>query len=303
MPGMRNAPTRLLLLALCAAGCADAAPEATQELRFSVLPDWNKGKLADDAAALAALLSERLARPVRYQPCNDYPACVNALAANKIDFVWLGGKTTCDAIDVGEGHVHVLATRDIDLEFKSYFIGNADAVAAGKIDAVDDLADWRGTLSDVRFTFGSINSTSGHLMPRHFLLQAGIVPEQAFATVGYQKLGGHAATLELVASGAYDVGALNYAYYDQAAADKKQQAVLLHTTDTYVDYAWVAHDRIGEQTVAALRDALLELDRDDPREARILDGWAAGAFVAAEDAQWQSIRQVRDSLPKGFLDK
>jgi len=290
----------LLLCGLVAGGCADGEPVAA--LRFSVLPDWNKGELQASAERLAALLSDELGVEVRYEPSNDYTACVNALAANKVDFVWLGGKTTCDAIDVGEGHVHVLATRDIDLQFKSYFVANADKVAAGEVAAVDDLAQWRGETDGVRFTFGSVGSTSGHLMPRYFLSQAGIVPEDAFAAVGFQR-DGHAATLQAVANGSFDLGAVNYAYYDGAPAELKAQAPIVHTTPEYVDYAWVAHDRIGAQTVAKLRDVLLSLDRGDERAAAILDAWSAGRFVAAEDAQWQAIRDVRDSLPKGFLEK
>ncbi|MCB9876829.1 MAG: PhnD/SsuA/transferrin family substrate-binding protein [Planctomycetes bacterium] len=290
---------------LCAlSACRGDSPEvspAAEVLRFSVIPDWNKGRLAENAARLAELLTARLGVEVRYEPANDYTACVNGLAANKLDFVWLGGKTTCDAIDVGAGHVHVLATRDIDLHFKSYFIGNRAALDAGRVAVVDDLAAWRGHTEGLRFTFGDVNSTSGHLMPRHFLLQAGIEPEQAFASVGYAE-GGHSGTLEAVAAGAVDLGALNFAYYDRADEQLRERAPLLFTTPEYVDYAWVAHDRVGADRVAKLREVLLGLDRahgDD--EAAVLDAWSAGAFVGARDEQWQAIRAVRDGLPKGFL--
>ncbi|MFK7741510.1 MAG: phosphate/phosphite/phosphonate ABC transporter substrate-binding protein [Planctomycetota bacterium] len=299
---MRLIRATALVLAVCfAAACSDSSADSS--LRFSVLPDWNKGKLAESAAVLAELLGERLGETVRYVPCNDYPACVNALAANKIDFVWLGGKTTVDAIDVGEGHVHVFATRDIDLKFKSYFIGNADAVAAGKLAPVEDLAEWNGKAKALRFAFGSKSSTSGHLMPRYFLGQANPqeTPEQAFASVGFQ--GSHAGTLEAVASGAVDLGALNYAWYDQAPEEKRKAAPILYTTPEYVDYAWVAHDRIGAERLAKLREIMLGLDPEKPAERSILDAWAAGSFVAAQDAQWDAIRNVRDALDKDFLRK
>ena len=293
---------RLALPLVCGlfAACGGGEPDAAPVLRFSVIPDWNKGKRLADSGRLARRLSERLGVEVRYEPSNDYTTCVNGLAANKLDFAWLGGKTTCDAIDVGEGAVHVPATRDIDLHFKSYFIGNRDRMAEGRIAAVTDLAQWRGRIADLRFTFGDVNSTSGHLMPRHFLVAAGIDPDRDFASVGYAE-GGHSGTLKSVASGAVDLGALNYAYYDQAPAAERERAPILFTTPEYVDYAWVVHDRVGERRVAQLRAELLGLDRDDPIQAAILDAWSAGSFLAADDAQWHAIRQVRDSLPKGFL--
>jgi len=294
------------LVAACLTGCGgdDAAGKSqTETLRFSVIPDWNKGKLSKDANRLAALLTDKLGVEVRYAPSNDYTACVNGLIANKLDFVWLGGKTTCDAIDAGVGAVHVLATRDIDLHFKSYFIGNADVIASGKLTATEDLTTWKGQTSDLRFTFGDVNSTSGHLMPRHFLTKAGIDPDKDFKSAAGYAQGGHSGTLKSVVSGAVDCGALNFAYYDKAPAEEKAKAPILYTTPDYVDYAWVVHDRVGKERIAQLQEALLKLSKDDPEEALILDSWSAGSFLAAKDEYWAAIREVRDSLPKGFLAK
>ena len=269
-------------------------------LRFSGIPDRNKGAVAENSAKLAAWLSEKLGVEVRYQASNSYTASVNALAANKIDFAWLGGKTTCDAIDAAAGKVHVLATRDIDLKFKTYFVGHHAAIAAGKLAGVSDLSEWRDSASKLKFTFGDVNSTSGHLMPRHFLVAAGIDPDKAFASVGYAE-GGHSGTLNAVAAGSVDCGALNYEVYDNASAELKQKAPLLYTTPEYVDYSWVVHDRVGSDLIERLRAALLGLDASDPEEGAILKAWSAGKFLSAKDEQWDSIREVRDSLPKGFL--
>ena len=106
----------VVLLVTCGAmsGCGDSAVSPkSQVLRFSVIPDWNKGKLAADSRNLAKLLTEKLGVEVRYEQTNSYLACVNALAANKIDFAWLGGKTTCDAIDECKG-----AARDSTTELQ-----------------------------------------------------------------------------------------------------------------------------------------------------------------------------------------
>ena len=88
-----------------------------------------------------------------------------------------------------------------------------------------------------------------------------------------------------------------------SSPELKARAPIVFTTPQYVDYAWVAHDRIGTATIERLRDVLLGLDPDNTRERAILDAWSAGRFVAAQDEQWDAIRQVRDSLPRGFLEK
>lgn len=285
---------------LCASAAAAQAPT---ELRFTVIPDFNKGKLAETCKALSDHLSQKLGMPVRYVPSNDYTMAVNALIANKVDFAWLGGKTTCDAIDAGKGQVTVLATRDIDLDFKTYFIANKKLVDDGRLKKMENLSELKDIAKGFTFTFGDKNSTSGHLMPRFFLTEAGIDPNKAFKQeCGYQVSGGHGATLKAVASGAVDIGALNFTYWEKASAEDKENAPVIYVTPGYVDYAWVGHQRIGKEILQKITDAFVKLDTKKPEDKAILDAWAARArFEVADARRWDSIRKVRDSLPAGFL--
>jgi len=273
-----------------------------KELRFSVIPDFNKATLADNCKLIETVLTKKLGIPVHFDASADYTMAVNGLVSNKLDFVWLGGKTTVDAIDAGKGEVNVLATRDIDLHFKTYFIANQKSIEAGKVKPLKDLAELKAIAKDLTFTFGDKNSTSGHLMPRFFLTQAGIDPNKSFqGEAGYQASGGHASTLKAVASGAADLGALNFAYYDGAKPDEKATAPIVYTTPEYVDYAWVGHNRMGKELMKKITDAFTMLDAKVPEEKAILDAWKCKKFEAAKNSQWDSIRKVRDSLPKGFL--
>ncbi len=289
------------LLAISPAATAqDAAPK---ELRFTVIPDFNKGKLADTCKALGEHLTKKLGVPVTYVPANDYTMAVNALVSNKVDFAWLGGKTTVDALDAGKGQTMVLATRDIDLDFKTYFIANKKLVDEGKLKKIDNLADLKAMAKDFTFTFGDKNSTSGHLMPRFFLTAAGIDPNKAFKSeCGYQASGGHGATLKAVASGATDIGALNFTYWEKASAEDKANAPIIFVTPGYVDYAWVGHQRLGKEMNLKITEAFTKLDKKNAEDKAILDAWSAKEkFQAADGKLWDSIRKVRDSLPAGFL--
>lgn len=292
-----------LLLSATLLFAGTAAAQAPTELRFTVIPDFNKGKLAETCKALADHLTKKLGMPVSYVPSNDYTMAVNALIANKVDFAWLGGKTTVDAIDAGKGQVSVLATRDIDLDFKTYFIANKKLVDSGKLKKVEKLTELAAMAKDFMFTFGDKNSTSGHLMPRFFLVEAGIDPNKAFKQeCGYQASGGHGATLKAVASGAADIGALNFTYWEKASDEDKANAPIIFVTPGYVDYAWVGHSRLGKETMAKITDAFTKLDRKNADDKGILDAWAAKEkFQAADNKRWDSIRKVRDSLPAGFL--
>lgn len=300
------------LFALGVAACggdkqANAADSASAGalptvIRVSAIPDDNKTKVADTNEKLCAYLKAKTGIEVRFESSSDYTACVNGLLANKLDLVWLGGVTTVEADDAAKGQAVFVATRDIDLVFKTYFIANEKALAAGKIKKVDKLQDLKPMLKDLTFTFGSKKSTSGHIMPRHFMVQAGIDPEQDLkGSAAYRASGGHGATLQAVASGEVDFGALNYSSYDNAAADLKQKAPIVYTTPTYVDYCWIGHQRLGTATLDKLKTAMLALDPKIPDQKQILDAWGAGRFVAADKKQWDGIRSVLKALPKDFL--
>ncbi|MBL8753415.1 MAG: phosphate/phosphite/phosphonate ABC transporter substrate-binding protein [Planctomycetes bacterium] len=291
------------LTALALPSCTESKAEAPKELRFTVIPDFNKAKLVENCATLSQLLQKKLGVPVTYVPSNDYTMAVNALIANKVDFAWLGGKTTVDALDAGKGEAMVLATRDIDLDFKTYFIANKKLVDEGKLKKVDKLADLKGLAKDFTFTFGDKNSTSGHLMPRFFLTEAGIDPNKSWkGECGYQASGGHGATLKAVASGATDIGALNFSYWEKASAEDKAAAPVIFVTPGYVDYAWVGHARVGKETLAKITEAFTKLDKNNADDKAILDAWSAKEkFQVADGKLWDSIRKVRDSLPPGFL--
>ena len=90
-----------------------------------------------------------------------------------------------------------------------------------------------------RFTFGSPLSTSGHVMPRFFLLQQGLVPEKLFGSVSYS--GDHKKTVLAVASGQQDCGAVNYKVFDQMVAEKAvdpAKVKVVWTSPTFVDQSW-----------------------------------------------------------------
>ncbi len=281
---------------------APARAEAPKVIRLSAIPDFNKGKLDETAKVLCEHLTKQVGIEVRYVPSSDYTACVNGLVANKLDLVWFGGVTSVEADAAANGEAVFLATRDIDLKFKTYFIASKKAVEAGRIAPMDQLTQLKEKAKGLTFTFGDKKSTSGHIMPRHFLTLAGIDAEKDFASpASYRPSGGHAATLQAVVNGEVDLGALNYAYYDKAKPEEREAAPLVHTTPDYVDYCWLAHKRLGEETIGKLRAAMLALDPANAGDKAVLDSWSAGKFVAADSKDWDGIRSVLKSLPKDFL--
>ena len=126
-------------------------------IRVTGIPDENPTELQRKNAVLVEYLSQELGTPVKYVPVTDYGAAVQALSAGQIDFAWLGGFTHVQARTMSEAIP--LTMRAIDRDFKSAFIAHHES-------GVEKVEDLKGKT----IAFGSKSSTSGHLMPRHFLL-------------------------------------------------------------------------------------------------------------------------------------
>lgn len=281
----------LLAFVCLATSCGTDSGAAPEVLRISGIPDSLGTEIDALAKAVEEYLGAELGMQVEYINATDYDAAVTMMGSNKIDLGWFGGVAGVSAVDACAGKARMIATREKDLQFKTYFIANRAVVDAGKIGPVKSLAELKPKLAELSFTFGNMRSTSGHIMPRHFMAAAGIDPEKDVkGTVKNQK--NHTLTLDMVADGRVDVGALNYTNYDLASAEKKQQAVKIFETPTYIDYCVVARDSLGDELIAKIQKAFTKLDPKVEAHKAMLDAFKAEKFVAAKSSQWQTIRDV-----------
>ncbi len=286
---MKLLPIAISALSLLAACSSEAA--GPRPLRVSFLPDANPDELREKGEVFSAWLSGEIGIPVEVVPVTNYAAGVSAIVSGDQDLTWLGGVTTVQAMQQSEGKVQPLITRASDLKFKSYFI-------VGEGVEAKTVADLQGK----SFTFGSINSTSGCVMPQHFMAsEFGIAkPEEFFSSVAYS--GAHDKTAEQVASGVVDAGALNYKTYDSMLADGRidgKKARILWTTPDYVDYSWALRGDVDERHApgisAKIKAAFLSLDASKPEHAAILALQGCKQYVAAEAAWWDGIKAVLES--------
>ena len=242
-----------LLLLACEAGEPAADPSGAV-FRFSAIPDEKPTEQRARFQPVADYLAERLGVPVEYVPVNQYAASVQAFVNGDVHAAWFGGLSGVQARQAVPGS-SVLAQGAEDPSFYSYFIAHVDS---GLERAPEFPLGARGT----KFSFGSEGSTSGRLMPEHFIrLHTGSAPEDFFDRVGYS--GNHPATLAAVNSGAFDVGALNYRVYDDAPDRDKANTFVLWRTPPYADYNLSARPdldaRFGAGFTAELERAFLAM--------------------------------------------
>ena len=254
--------------------------QAADVLRVSAIPDEAPTELLRKFKPLGAYLEQQLDMQVEFVPVSDYAAVVEALAADRIDLAWLGGFTFVQA-RLKTGNAIPLVQRAEDEKFTSKII-SADP-------AVHSLQDLKGKT----FAFGSVSSTSGSLMPRYFMLQDGIKPEEFFSRIAYS--GAHDATAAWVQAGKADGGVLNASVWDKLVAAGKVDTAkvkVIATTPTYFDYNWTVRGTLDPVVRDKLQAAFLALDPANPQHKAILDLQAASRFIPTKAENYQGIEQA-----------
>ncbi len=264
----------IVVAAAALAGVARAQPV----LRVTAIPDESPTELARKAAPLMKYLEARLGMKVEYTPVTDYAAAVEALVGRKVDLAWFGGFTFVQAQVRSGGKAIPLVQREEDARFRSVFITTDPAIRS--------LADLKGR----DLSFGSPSSTSGHLMPRSFLMQAGIDPQKDLRRVAFS--GAHDATIAAVAAGKVQAGALNISVWEKFVADGKVDPArvrVFFTTPPYYDYNWTVHAELPAALREKLTQALLALSRDTPEGREILELQRATRFVPTSAENYRGI--------------
>jgi phosphonate transport system substrate-binding protein len=264
---------------------AGAAAQAQAVLRVTAIPDESPTELARKFAPLGAYLESKLGMKVEWTPVTDYAAAVETVVNKKIDLAWFGGFTFVQANVRSGGKIIPLVQREEDEKFRSVFITDAKS-------SINKLEDLKGkTLS-----FGSASSTSGHLMPRSYLLAAKINPDADLKRVAFS--GAHDATIAAVASGKVDAGALNISVWEKFVADKKVDPAavkVFYTTPPYFDYNWSVHADMPEALREKIKAAFLALDPATPQGKEILGLQRATRFIPSKPENYNGIKAAAEN--------
>jgi len=254
-------------------------------LRVGVLPDESVEVLHQRYDPLLDYLSEKTSLKYKLIVPENYSDLLQQFRNHQLDIVYFGGFTFIQA------HVffgaQALVMREIDTRFTSSFLVSNDSQA-------DELADFKGKI----FSFGSELSTSGHLMPRHFLkVEKQIIPENYFTKVHYS--GAHDKTAYLVSDGVVDLGVVNSEILKSMLSDGRLQEYkvrVLWETPPYPDYVWSVQKNLNTNIKSQIRDAFLDLDINHENHHAILLGMGARSFLPANNRNFISLKTVAESL-------
>ena len=265
--------------------CLGSFAHAQQVFRVTTIPEEAATEQVRKFTPLATYLEKQLGVKVEFTPVSDYPAAVEALVNKKVDLVWFGGFTFVQANLRSGGKIVPLAQREEDTKFQSVFIAKTDS-------GIKTLADMKGK----QISFGSQSSTSGHLMPRSFLLQSSINPEKDFKRIAYS--GAHDATIASVVSGKVDAAALDITVWKKFVGENKvdTKAVdVFYTTPGYFNYNWSVHADMPAAMQAKVKAALLALNPADAAQGEILKLNRATRYIATTPDNYKGLEAAARS--------
>ncbi len=291
LPLLRAAALTATTLAMVACGRpADLAAKPAQILRFTAIPDQNTTELQEKFKPFGDYLTRQLGVTVEYVPARDYQAAVEMFVNGDVGLAWFGGLTGVQARNRVPG-ARAIAQGEADPKYYSYFIAHKDT----GLTRSDEFPVGIGRLT---FTFGSESSTSGRLMPEYFIRKhTGKSPQELFENpVGFS--GSHDKTAELVASGQYQVGVINYKVYDQRVEQGKTDpdvVRIIWQTPEYADYNWSVRpdldEQLGEAFTTRLQQALIGVS--DPT---LLAALPRERLIPASNEEFEGVRKVAQQL-------
>jgi phosphonate transport system substrate-binding protein len=271
-------------------GCGQTVTEEAKVLRFTAIPDQTSTELQEKFQPLVEHLSQQLGIAFEYVPARDYQGAVEMFKNADVMLAWFGGLTGVQARQ-GVPGARAIAQGEADPNYYSYFIAHKDT-------GLELSQEFPAFISEQRFTFGSESSTSGRLMPEYFIRQnTGSSPQDFFThPVGFS--GSHDKTAELVESGQYQVGVINYKVYDrrvESGQTDPEVCRIIWKTPLYADYNWTAHPELetqfGNGFTERLQQALVDIE--DPL---LLAALPRDRLIPASNEEFEGIRQVAEEL-------
>ncbi len=259
----------------------DMGEMKTNVVKLGVLPLDSPAVMFRKFSPVAEYLSRKLERKVELKVAVDFETALKDIGQNVTQLCAMGPATYVEGHKKYGVKVLVKALRNGKPYHHSVIVTREDS-------PIKSLAEFRGKT----FAFADIQSSTGHIIPRAMLKEAGIDLEDLQY---YQYLGHHDEVARAVLKGDFDGGGVM-----EATANKfrSEGLRLLQVSDDIPEFNFCYNPLISEKDVAAIRAALLSLNDSTAESSLILTsiGKECTGFVAADDRDYDGIRMKMAKL-------
>jgi phosphonate transport system substrate-binding protein len=220
----------------------------------------------------------RMDVPLDWVLYSNYDALVEAFVRGEVDLAWNGPLAYVKIRRRLPEGAHVIAMRDMDLNFTTQFITHPDS-------ALQTIQDVKGR----RFAFASRGSVQAGLLAYYFLKQAGINPENDLALATFAEdrpaggPAGEAGVVALVRSRQYDAGAVSrHALATLRAKGQLQEGDVrvFWSSPGYSHCCFTARRSIDDALVERLTTAFTSMRYDDPEHRQVLELEGCKGFIS-----------------------
>ncbi len=230
---------------------------------------------------LVDYLSRAIGRPVEMVLRENYQDLIGALRSGEIDLFEGGALTHVEAIAAGGAEILVGEERRGSPTYRSVIVVRADDDAQG----IEDLQSRSLALTDAL-------STSGYLLPRTMIAQAGVTDPGAF----FRRIvltGSHDRSLDAVMEGAVDAAAVGDFFV--ALLDEAQRTSLrvVAQSDPIPMGPITVRTSLSPEMKARLRQAFLSYEAEVPADLRRIT--EVGRFVVQPESAFDAIRRYADA--------
>ncbi len=215
----------------------------------------------------------------------DMPAFIDAVVSKRVDFVWINAFTFVQARARMRGDLTCVAHRREDANFTSSFITRDPNITS------------LSGLADKSLMFGPRTSTTGHLMPRHFLKTEAPGTLEKLRTIRHGA--SHEAVIDHVRRSAADVGVINTAVLARLKEDGKladDALRVIHTTPPFQEYCFALPGDRDPALFTTVQNALTGLDPRRPDHRDILRSVRASRIVAGSDDAYAPLEEIAREL-------
>lgn len=283
---------RIFFLVAVVFGCAigpiqSQAASRPDHLTVGLLPGESAPTVMRLNEPLRVYLESRLGIPVKLVVGANYAATGEALRFGRIDIAYLGPVT------------YILQSRRAKLETfaRPSHAGVGPTFTAALIVPNDSPAMTAADLKGKEIAFGDPASTSGTWVPRHMLLESGLVSGRDYVL---RVLGAHDAVALAVASHKVAAGGISKPIYDRLLKEGKidpAKVRVLVESAPIPEYMWTFREGLDTAFREEIKKAFLSVS-----DQEALKVFRAEAFVPATDADVNVVRRWIDDIRKHSPD-
>ncbi len=251
-------------------------------LVMAFVPSTEAERIVESAKPLKVLLEKRTGYEFKNLMATSYIAVVESLGIGDTHIAWLPPMAYVLAHKRNRTRVILKVVRDGKDSYYGFICVRKDS-------GINSLKDLKGK----RFAFVEPASASGHLYPRALLMDNGIDPDKDFKQVVFA--GNHDSAVIAVYNGSVD-GA---AFYDDAREKfRETMPAVLQETKIIAKTEAIPADNVAvsaslpEGFVQRIRNALLEIAKDQEGKKVLWDIYEIEDLVPAEDSDYDSLRKV-----------